>query len=41
MADNEKDINLEQDLPLEDDLDNPMERFFYHQRRALEKQVKR
>ncbi len=36
MADNEKDINLEQDLPLEDDLDNPMERFFYHQRRALE-----
>ncbi len=36
MADNEKDIKLEQELPVEDELENPMERFFYHQRRALE-----
>lgn len=36
MADNEKDIKIEQDLPLEGDVENPMERFFYHQRRALE-----
>ena len=36
MADNEKDIKIEHDLSLEDEVENPMERFFYHQRRALE-----
>ena len=37
MADNEQESNLEHDLTQgEDPIENPMERFFYHQRRALE-----
>lgn len=36
MADNEKDIQAETQDLLEDDVENPMERFFFHQRRALE-----
>ena len=36
MADNEKDIKIEHDLSLEDEVENPMESFFYNQRRALE-----
>ncbi|MEM9952287.1 MAG: hypothetical protein AAF846_11830 [Chloroflexota bacterium] len=36
MADNEKDIPLENPELNEDAVETPMERFFYHQRRALE-----
>jgi len=36
MADNEKDIPLEDQFDGEDDVETPMERFFFHQRRALE-----
>jgi len=38
MADNneEKNIQVEPEMELAEDAENPMERFFYHQRRALE-----
>ena len=38
MAENneEKNIQVETDNDLAEDAENPMERFFYHQRRALE-----